>query len=64
MKLQMDPNLTLENAKRLVRQQEAVCGQQAILSKPESTPIQTFSSQRPAKRHGNSHSRQSQVTTP
>ena len=63
-KLQMDPNLTLENAKRLVRQQEAVRGQQAILSKPELTPIQTFSSRRPAKRHGNSHSRQSQATTP
>ena len=63
-KLQMDPNLTLENAKRLVRQQEAVRGYQAILSKPELTPIQTFSSRRPAKRHGNSHSRQSQATTP
>ena len=63
-KLQMDPNLTLENAKRLVCQQEAVRGQQAILSKPELTPIQTFSSRRPAKRHGNSHRRQSQVTTP
>ena len=63
-KLQMDPNLTLENAKRLVRQQEAVRGQQAILSKPELTPIQTCSSRRPAKRHGNSHSRQSQATTP
>ena len=60
----MDPNLTLENAKQLVRQQEAVRGQQAILSKPELTPIQTFSSRRPAKRHGNSHSRQSQATTP
>ena len=48
----------------MVRQQEAVHGQQAILSKPELTPIQTFSSRRPAKRHGNSHSRQSQATTP
>ena len=61
-KLQMDPNLTLENAKRLVCQQEAVRGYQAILSKPELTPIQTFSSRRSAKRHGNRHSRQSQAT--
>ena len=65
IKLQMDPNLTLENAKRLVRQQEAVCGQQAILSKSEGViPVQTFSSRKPAKRPGNARSRQSQATTP
>ena len=34
-KLQMDADLTLEKAKQLVRQQEAVRGQQAILNKPE-----------------------------
>ena len=62
--LQMDPNLTLENAKQLVHQQEAVRGQQAILSKPELTPIQTFSLRRPAKRHENNHNRQPQATTP
>ena len=64
-KLQMDPNLTLENAKRMVRQQEAVRGQQAILSKPEGViPVQTFSSQKPAKRPGNACSQESQGTTP
>ena len=39
-------------------------GQQAILNKPDRTTVQTFSSRRSAKRYGNSHSRQSQATTP
>ena len=61
----MDPNLTIENAKQLVRQQEAVRGQQAILSKPEGIiPVQTSSSRKPAKRPRNACSRQSQATTP
>ena len=34
-KLQMDPDLTLEKAKRVVNQQEAVRGQQAILNNPD-----------------------------
>jgi len=54
-KLQMDSELTLKKAKQVFYQQEAVRGQQAILSKSEGEiSIQTFSSQKPAKRPGNS----------
>ena len=53
-KLQMDSELTLEKAKRLVRQQEAVRGQQAILSKPDGgTPVQAL--------HHGSHSSDLQI---
>ena len=53
----MDPDLTLEKAKQVVCQQEAVWGQQAILNKPEGEiPVQAFSSQRPAKKSGNTRS--------
>ena len=56
-KLQLDSELTLEKAKRLVRQQEAVRGQQAILSKPDGeTTIQAFTSRKPLKRPANSRS--------
>ena len=56
-KLQMDPYLTLQKAKRVVCQQEAVRGQQAILNKPEGEiPIQAFSLQKPAKKSGNTRS--------
>ena len=42
-KLQMDSELTLEKANRLVRQQKAVRGQQAIPSKPDGeSTIQTL----------------------
>ena len=61
-KLQMDADLTLEKAKRLVRQQEAVRGQQAILNKPEGE-IQAFSSRKPVKRPGNSQSRRPQASS-
>ena len=53
-KLQMDSELTLDKAKRLVRQQEAVRGQQAILSKPDGET--TFTSRKPLKRPANSRS--------
>ena len=53
----MDPDLTLEKAKRLVRQQEAIHGQQEI-------PVQVFSSQKPARQPVNNqscrHTQQSQ----
>ena len=61
-KLQMDADLTLEKAKRLVRQQEAVCGQQVILNKSEGE-IQAFSSRKPVKRPGNSQSRRPQASS-
>jgi len=49
-KLQMDSELTLEKAKRVVRRQEAIRGQKAILSKSEGEiPVQAFSSRKPAK---------------
>ena len=51
VKLQMDPDLTLDKAKRLVRQQEAVRGQLVILNKSEGgIPVRAYSSQKPAKR--------------
>jgi len=54
-KLQMDSELTLEKAKRLVRQQEAVRGQQAILSKQDGeTPVNALTSRKPLKRPANS----------
>ena len=64
-KLQMDPDLTLEKAKRVVRQQEAIWGQQAILNNHDrEIPVQAFSSQKPTKRPGNSQSKRSQSTIP
>jgi len=41
-RLQMDSELTLEKARRLVWQQEAVRGQQAILKPDGGTPVQAF----------------------
>ena len=64
-KLQMDPDLTLEKAKQVVHQQEAVRKQQAILNKPEGEiPVQAFSSRKPAKKSGNIQSQRPQTTTP
>ena len=64
-KLQMDSELTLEKAKRLVRQQEAVRGQQAILSKPDGeTSVQAYTSRKPLKRPANSRSLHHQTTRP
>ena len=61
----MDPDLTLEKAKQVVCQQEAIWGQQAILNNPNrEIPIQAFSSQKPTKRSRNSQSQQSQSTIP
>ena len=64
-RLQMDPDLTLEKAKRVVCQQEAVRGQQAILNKPEGEiSVQAFISRKPAKKSGNTQSQRPQDTTP
>ena len=50
----MDADLTLEKAKRLVRQREAVQGQQAILNKHDGgIPIESLGMQKPHKRSGN-----------
>ena len=49
-KLQMDADLTLEKAKRLVRQLEAVQGQQAILNKHDrGIPIESLGMRKPHK---------------
>ena len=50
----MDSELTLEKAKRLVRQQEAVQGQQVILSKPDGELFSKLS-------HHRSHSSDQQI---
>ena len=53
-KLQMDADLTLEKAKRLVRQLEAVQGQQAILNKHDrGIPIESLGMRKLHKRFGN-----------
>ena len=50
----MDADLTLEKAKRLVRQREAVQGQQAILNKHDGgIPIESLGMRKPHKRSGN-----------
>ena len=56
--LQMDAELTLEKAKKIIRQKEAVHGQQSILHRSELTtsPID-------AVKRGNSHDR-SQIGNP
>ena len=56
--LQMDAELTLEKAKKLIRQKEAIHGQQSILHRSESTasPIDAVKS-------GNSRDRMSQIAT-
>ena len=46
----MDPDLTLEKVKWLIRQQEGVRGQQVVINKSHTEiPVQAFSSQKPAK---------------
>ena len=53
-KLQIDADLTLEKAKRLVRQREAVQGQQAIPNKHDrEIPIESLGMRKPHKRSGN-----------
>ena len=50
----MDADLTLEKAKRPVRQREAVQGQQAILNKhDEGIPIESLGMRKLHKRSGN-----------
>ena len=50
----MDADLTLEKAKRLVRQREAVQGQQAILNKHDGgIPIESLGMRKPHKRSVN-----------
>ena len=53
-KLQINTDLTLEKAKRLVRQREAVQGQQAILNKHGGgIPIKSLGMRKPHKRSKN-----------